>query len=393
MVHKSARKFAFYASFVNDDLPSVPLARVISEVENRRNDMAPGQHTEIDLSFRFFVKVFAAFCLAFCLFKITPLIVLTLFSILIAVTLQPVRARLARLLPLWLSTTLIVLGLIGAMALIFGVLAPAVISQVAAVSQEWPKIKNDVFHAIPENSLIRNSLQRFISNPGIIISKELPQQLLTFGGMAIGGLSSLVLMLTLSVYFLIEGKRTVTWILAFFRPEVRFKLHLTMRELGEVISAYVGGQFITSLLVAVYVGAVLTILKVPAVVVLALLAGIFDVLPIIGFILSVLPATLLALTVSAKVAFIVFIAYVLYHAAENYFIVPIVYGNKLRLSTLAVLLALLAGAMIGGIPGAILSLPIAASYPIIERIWLRRYVGDDVVEKHSGGDESKKRIG
>jgi predicted PurR-regulated permease PerM len=288
---------------------------------------------------------------------------------------------------------LIVLSLIGAMALIFGVLAPAIISQVASVSQEWPKIKNDVFHAIPENSFITTSLQRFVSNPGIIISKELPQQLLTFGGMAIGGLSSLVLMLTLSVYFLIEGKRTMTWTLAFFRPEVRFKLHLTMRELGEVISAYVGGQFITSLLVAIYVGVILSALKVPAVIVLAVLAGVLDVLPIIGFILSVLPATLLALTVSAKVALIVFTAYVLYHAVENYFIVPIVYGNKLRLSTLAVLLALLAGAMIGGIPGAILSLPIAASYPIIERIWLRRYVGDDVVEKHSGGEEPKKRIG
>jgi predicted PurR-regulated permease PerM len=123
---------------------------------------------------------------------------------------------------------------------------------------------------------VKSFINRLVSNPTLLVGKELPHQLLTFGGMALGGLSSLVLMLTLAVYFMIEGKRTTAWLLAFFRPETRFKLHQTMRELSEVISAYVGGQFITSRL-----------------------------------------------------------AYIVYHAVENYFIVPIVYGNKLRLSTLA----------------------------------------------------------
>jgi predicted PurR-regulated permease PerM len=292
-----------------------------------------------------------------------------------------------------MATTLVSLGLIGAVALVFGFLVPAVIAQVAVVTQDWPRIQGDILRSVPAHSAIRPYVSQIFTNPHVFIGKELPHQLLTFGGMALGGISSLVLTLTLAVYFLSEGKRTIAWLLAFFRPENRFKLHQTMRELGEVISAYVGGQFITSILVALYAGVVLTALQVPGALLLSLLAGLLDVLPIVGFILSVLPATLLALTVSARVAVIVFAAYVLYHAAENYFIVPIVYGNKLRLSTLAVLLSLLAGAMIGGIPGAVLSLPIAASYPIIERIWLRRYVGSDVIEKHSGGEDAKKRIG
>lgn len=355
--------------------------------------MEPPRHVQIDLSFRFFIKVFAALCFGFCFVQIAPLIVLTLFAILLAVTLNPIRIKLARHIPHWMATSIVSLGLIGAMALILGVLVPAVISQMSTVTQEWPRIQSDVLKSIPEGAPLRSFITQAFTNPRIIIGKELPHQLLTFGGMALGGLSSLVLMLTLAVYFMAEGKRTTAWLLAFFRPENRFKLHQTMREVGEVISAYVGGQFITSLLVAIYAGFVLTALKVPGVLLLSLLAGLLDVLPIVGFILSILPATFLALTVSSRAAVIVFVAYVVYHGVENYFIVPIVYGNKLRLSTLAVLLALLAGAMIGGIPGAILSLPIAASYPIIERIWLRRYVGSDVIEKHSGGEEAKKRIG
>lgn len=355
--------------------------------------MEPTRRVQIDLSFRFFLKVFAALCVGFCVVQLSSLIVLMLFSILLAVTLQPIRARLSRHVPHWMATTLISLGLIGALALVLGFLVPAVISQMALVTQEWPRIQVDIMRSIPERAPLRSLLSQAFTNPRIIIGKEFPQQLLTFGGIALGGLSSLVLMLTLSVYFMAESKRTTVWILAFFRAENRFKLHQTMREVGEVISAYVGGQFITSVLVAVYAGFLLTALKVPGALLLSLLAGLLDVLPIVGFILSILPATLLALTVSSRAAVFVFVGYVLYHGVENYFIVPIVYGNKLRLSTLAVLLALLAGAMLGGIPGAILSLPIAASYPIVERIWLRRYVGSDVIEKHSGSEEPKKRIG
>jgi predicted PurR-regulated permease PerM len=153
--------------------------------------------------------------------------------------------------------------------------------------------------------------------------------------------------------------------------------------MSEVVSAYVAGQFITSVLVALYSGVLLALLDVPGALLLAVLAGVLDVLPVVGFILSIVPATLLGMTVSGQVALIVAIAYILYHAVENYLIVPVVYGNKLRLSTLVVLLALLVGGTIGGIPGAILALPIAASYPIVERIWLKRYVGQDVVEKHA----------
>jgi predicted PurR-regulated permease PerM len=330
------------------------------------------------------------------LYKLAPLVVLTAFAILLAVTLQPLRRKMARFVPLWLATTVISLSLIGAVAIVLGVLVPEVVSQLTAVTQQWPRIQADIFRSMPERTPVRTILQQIFTNPGLFVgkdvSKELPRHLLTFGGMALGGLSSLVLMFTLSVYVLVEGRRTIAWILAFFKPETRFKLHQTMREVGDVISAYVGGQFITSLLVAFYAGILLTALKVPGALLLSLLAGLLDVLPIVGFVLSILPATLLALTVSARAAILVASAYIVYHAVENYFIVPLIYGNKLRLSTLAVLMSLLAGAMIGGIPGALLSLPIAASYPIIERIWLRRYVGSDVIEKHWGSDDGRKKI-
>jgi len=57
-------------------------------------------------------------------------------------------------------------------------------------------------------------------------------------------------------------------------------------------------------------------------------------------------------------------------------------SKSLRLSTLTVLLGLLAGTLLAGIPGALAALPIIASYEAIERIWLKPFLRDGVSEKH-----------
>jgi len=90
----------------------------------------------------------------------------------------------------------------------------------------------------------------------------------------------------------------------------------------------------------------------------------------------------MGLTISSSTAFLVFVLYGAYHLFENYFIVPKVYGKKLELSTLVVLLAIMAGGLVAGIPGAIAILPFAAAYPAIERIFLTDKLEPDTVRKH-----------
>jgi predicted PurR-regulated permease PerM len=64
--------------------------------------------------------------------------------------------------------------------------------------------------------------------------------------------------------------------------------------------------------------------------------------------------------------------YLSYDFIENYLIAPRVYGNRLRLSKVAVLLAFAVGAQLAGVVGAVLALPLAATFPVIDRYWLRR---------------------
>ena len=191
-----------------------------------------------------------------------------------------------------------------------------------------------------------------------------------------------LLALILTFYLLIEGANTTAWLLAFVPPAQRPRVRAMMIEIREVMVGYVAGNLVTSLFAAAVVFVALSLLQVPAALLLALLAGLCDFMPVVGFAVSALPALLLATTVSQRTVVLVLALYVAYHAIENYVIAPWVYGNRLRLSSLSVVLAFATGAQLGGVIGALVALPIAAAYPVIERRWLREPLGDRVVQEH-----------
>lgn len=143
------------------------------------------------------------------------------------------------------------------------------------------------------------------------------------------------------------------------------------------------GQLITSTISFFYVLICLSVLEVPSVLLLATLAAVFDVLPVLGFFLAVIPAMIFASALSGTTTLIVLFLYIIYHAIENYFIIPAIYGSRLRVSGFVVLVSLIAAGLLAGVEGAVAVLPVVASFPIIERIWLKRYVGSETVAEHA----------
>jgi predicted PurR-regulated permease PerM len=218
------------------------------------------------------------------------------------------------------------------------------------------------------------------SSPEVAHSLRRP---LAWGQVVLESALAAVMVLVLSVYLLLDGKRTYAWLLAYVPRRHRSKMAETVPAVSEVVMAYVQGQLLTSLLAGGYAFAALTILRVPSALPLAVLAAICDVLPILGVFISTIPAAFFALTVSPFAAAAVVVLYLLYHAIENYVIIPRVYGRRLRLSPLVVLIALIVGGSLYGVLGAVLILPVFAAYPIIEKIWLTDYLSDEVVADHA----------
>jgi predicted PurR-regulated permease PerM len=126
---------------------------------------------------------------------------------------------------------------------------------------------------------------------------------------------------------------------------------------------------ITSVLFSIFAFVTLTIAGVPNPVLMAVLAGVCDGIPLVGATLATIPPVLLALTVSVPTAVVVLVLYVAYQQVENYVVAPRAYKNALQISSLAVLVAVTIGGALLGVVGALLALPVAAAIPAIARVW------------------------
>ena len=362
----------------------VPESTAVSapEVLPPRQDVPP-QRLEIHGPWQTFLKVFVALLIAYAVYTLWPLLLLVFLALFLAVTLNAFVVKLENKgWPHWSSLTAVIGGLLTVLGVGLALLVPALFSQATIFTGQFPALWDEALQQLPVSDSIRQNLESMLASSNWSEAGTWLSHLWSAGGMALGGITQTALLLVIAVYLLIDGRKIYEWLLAFFSPLHRSKIRSTSKEISTVILAYVSGQVITSVLVAVLSYVVLSLLHVPAALMLAILAGVLDVLPVLGFVIATVPAILLSLTVSPQTALIVLGLYLLLQALENYVIVPRVYGKSLRVSTLTVLLGLLAGTLLAGIPGALAALPVIASYAAIERIWLKPFLRDGVSEKH-----------
>jgi predicted PurR-regulated permease PerM len=333
------------------------------------------ERSVFDVSWRTIAKILVAIAVVWAWLQLWQFVMVIIIAMVMAVAFNPLVERLEqRGVPRWV-------GALGSVLL----LTAAIVGMIAA---SWASITE-------QSQLIFQNLQSFyqqvrVSMPGV--DRVLPsgqqgstgigQYALSLGRSALNAVAMVVFALVLTVYLLVEWKPTLEWLVAFVPAQHRQKARRTISESRATVFHYVVGNATTSVITAIATFIALVALKVPAALVLAIIAGVFDFIPIVGFLLSLGITALLAATVSTTTLLWVVAFYVAFNAVENYFIIPKVYGRELELSNLAVLIAVSVGGLLGGVMGALLALPIAAIYPTIERIWLRQRLSDDTVEIH-----------
>ena len=291
-----------------------------------------------------------------------------LVAIVLAIAFEPLVEVLQRLrLPRWAASVLVVLTVIATIVFFLIVSGASLASQARVVGQRLIAIEKDLVQRLPPY------LGRIVTRDSATTTNasDVAGYAVTIGSAIVNALLVTVIASILTLYLLIDGRRTWEWVVAYVPARNRARVQATAEAGRLAVRRYVIGNVATSVFAAVVVFVALWLLHVPAALLLSLLAGVCDFIPVLGFAVSSVPAVLLALTVSGGTAFAVTAVYVGYHLAENYFIGPRVYGGQLRLSNLAVLLAFAVGAELGGIVGALLALPVAAMYPVVEEMSAR----------------------
>ena len=181
----------------------------------------------------------------------------------------------------------------------------------------------------------------------------------------VGGLFGVVTILLLTFYFLVESETLFDLLVRLFSPAQRPRVSKVGELVAIKVSAWLGGQILLGFIVGITSAIGLAILGVPYFFVLAVIAGIGEMIPMVGPLLAAVPTIAVAFTVSPSLGAATAAFCWAIQIVENNFLVPRVMSQQVGLSAITVIIALIIGSSLLGLPGALLAVPTAAIIQVL----------------------------
>jgi predicted PurR-regulated permease PerM len=169
---------------------------------------------------------------------------------------------------------------------------------------------------------------------------------------------------------MVDSKSLQRFLIHMIPGRSRRRVDAASRTITTKVSAWLGGQLLLAGIIGSTSALGLWLLGIPFFYVLALISGIGEMIPIVGPVLSAIPAVAVAATVSFKKVLLVIVFFVVQQQIENHVLVPKVMERQVGVSALTVIVALLIGGKLLGIPGAILAVPTAAILQVLFTEWM-----------------------
>jgi predicted PurR-regulated permease PerM len=311
-------------------------------------------------------------------------LVLILFSILLAAALDPitywVRRRTRRV-----SRAATVLGVyilfIVAVAILLLLVVPAAIDQLHDLSTRAPQLLADLRGSLAglEPAALATAAERLIlaieSTLGRAgLSTPDPDTLIEVGLTAADVVISVTSVLALTFFWLVGRETMQRFFLALLPPERRGSVREGWNEVESRLGLWARGQLILMTVIGVATTIAYVLLGLENALLLGLIAGIAELIPIVGPAIGAIPALIVAIvTGGPELALLVAAVYVVIQVVEGNVLVPWVMKNAVGLPPFLIIVSLLVGAAVAGLAGALLAIPIAAAgMVVLQRAQVRR---------------------
>ena len=191
--------------------------------------------------------------------------------------------------------------------------------------------------------------------------------LLGIAGGVFGTVLSLVTLTFLALFLLMERPAITQWLFGFAPPAVERRWSPVVEDSIVAVSQSLLGNVAISIVAGTVAGVTSWALGLPFPIVLAVIAGLLDLIPQIGATIASIILVAVALTESTTAAVIMLITQLIYQQVENYIIYPIVYRRAIELTAFTTIAAVLIAGALLGVVGAILAMPFAAVIKIVTR--------------------------
>jgi predicted PurR-regulated permease PerM len=320
---------------------------------------------KIEISHRTIIFTVLFLILIWFLYFIRDIIIQIFVAILVGVTLNPLVNGLRRLkFPRILAVTVVYIFVLTALTVVFAFITRPLVEQTASFTSTLPSYLDTL--SIP--SFLREGASKEIT---ALIGK-LPAQILKFGISVFSNALSIVTILTFAFYILLAREKLGEQLLGLFGEKKAKQIEFFVTEMEKKLGGWARGQLILMFLVGLttYIG--LKLLGLPFTLPLALLAGLLEIVPILGPILAAVPAVIVGLSISPLTALAAAALALLIQQIESSVFVPKIMEKSLGLSPMITLLAIFVGLKVASIPGALLSIPVVITLQIAGKEFLKK---------------------
>jgi predicted PurR-regulated permease PerM len=175
----------------------------------------------------------------------------------------------------------------------------------------------------------------------------------------------------LTLFMLLEGPVWVERFFSLLSEDSQLRWRPVVRDVYRTVGGYVTGNLVISVIAGVSYGVVLFVFGVPYVVALGLLVAFLDLIPLVGATIATIAVGAVAFIHSIPAGIAIVVYAIVYQQIENHILQPLIYGRTVQLSPLAVLLAVLVGASLAGVLGALAAIPVAGALQVLIVDWRR----------------------
>ena len=336
----------------------------------------------INISLGTIFKAFFAVFLAYILYVLRDLVLILITSVVLASAIEPAALWLmAKRIPRTISVLMIYFGIVGFLAAMFFFFAPPFVNDLQSFIKTLPKYVTSVnetqgisqLSSIPTINHFLESLKNIEQNEIIgALNGAVPNtaaSLVSTISLIFGGIFSMILIFVLSFYLAVQedGINSLIRIITPIKHE-KYVIGLWKRS-QKKIGYWVQGQLLLSVFVAVLTYLGLTIVGIQNALMLAVITGVFELIPIFGSILAAIPAVAFAFTDGGlSLSLIVLGVFIIIQQFESQLIHPLVVQKIVGIPALIAILALIMGGQIAGFLGVLIAVPVAAA--------LMEYVND-----------------
>jgi predicted PurR-regulated permease PerM len=321
------------------------------------------------------IVTIAALVVTYLLYLVRSTLVTVYISALFAMGISPLvrmieRQKVVRIgqrIPRWVAILLIYAGIIGAIVGIGMAVIPPLIEQAEQLWRNLPKWFEQGQDFLLRVGIMREriTLSEAVQQAPTSEAGNVAGRIFGYLRNVVGGLFGFITILLLTFYMLVESRELFSFFVRLFPVRQRPRVAHISNTVTQKVSAWLGGQMLLSVVIGVTSAIGLWAMGVPYFYVLALISAIGELIPMVGPILSAIPAILVATTVSPGLAIGVTVFFIIQQQVENSILVPKIMGRQVGLSAVTVIVALGVGGQLLGVVGAILSVPTAAVLQVL----------------------------